>query len=317
MSQDQTVLFARSPTSAIAEYLRRSISISKIIGRIWSGRLIIIAVTSASLVYGAWKIHAAGPTFTATMSISPAESDIGGGGGGGASGILAGLTGGNSGMSVSKFTQFLASLSSVEVAKILDAKYGMLCKLYPGDCDQVTHQWREQTGAKVSLSGLIANLGGLPDPNGPRTAQDLANYISAQVVSEPNKNNSIVVLHFTNSKPEFAQQFLSSVVAATNDYVKTLNRETNRRYVNYLNQAVVKATNIEQRQTLDALLLQQERQLMLTEVDVPYAATILDGPSITPVNRIIRTLLIYAFGGFVIGVIIANFRHHLPLKWRL
>ena len=279
----------------------------------WSGGIIIIAMTSANVIYGAWQIHSAGPQYTATMSIAPAESDVGVGGG--ASGILAQFTDSSS-VSVPKFTQFLAAMSVIEVAKILDVKYGMFCKVYKDDCDQITDRRRGQTGNRASFSGLLASIGGLPNPNAPRTTNDLASYVDAKIKNETNKKNSIVLLKFSHSSPEFAKEFLSSVVAATNDYIKTLNRETNRRYVSYLNQAVAKSTNIAQRQVLDALLLQQERQMMLTEVDVPYAATTLDGPSVTPVNHVLKTLLVHAFIGFILGAIIANFRHQLRLKWR-
>ena len=70
-----------------------------------------------------------------------------------------------------------------------------------------------------------------------------------------------------NRDPKFAAEFLAQVAKATNDYIRAQNREIQGRYVDYLGASAVKATNVEQRQALDTLLLQEERQLMLTEVD--------------------------------------------------
>jgi len=50
-----------------------------------------------------------------------------------------------------------------------------------------------------------------------------------------------------------------------------------QQYVAYLNNKLTTNTNVGQREALDSLLLAQERRLMLTAVDVPYAASVQDG----------------------------------------
>jgi hypothetical protein len=64
-------------------------------------------------------------------------------------------------------------------------------------------------------------------------------------------------------------------------------------------------------------LLQQERRLMMTEVDVPYAATIMDGPTVVPVNSALKTLLINGMLGFFLGIMIVLGRDFVPARWRL
>jgi uncharacterized protein involved in exopolysaccharide biosynthesis len=310
----------RAPSGVIADYLRRSISISYLTGLVWSGRMIVIATAIVGLLYGIYSVNQAGPTYIATVRVSSAESDAGIGdvsSGGGAAGLLAGLTGGASSMALPKFTQFLSSMGSVGVARILIQRHDLLCRTFSSDCDLATHRWRERTGLREWFNGLLARLGGLPDPNGARTEIDLANYIGGSVTAETNKNNSLVSLHFAHRKPDTAARVLSQVVAATNDYIRIQNRENQKRYVAYLSESAAKATNVEQRQAIDTLLLQQERQLMMTEVDVPYAAKILDGPTVAPVNKVLKMLIIYTFIGMIIGIAIAVSRDLLPRKWRL
>jgi hypothetical protein len=165
---------------------------------------------------------------------------------------------------------------------------------------------------------VTSRLSGLPDPNvGPRDAIEFAQYIGAQVsVSQLKKTDSVNSLTYINRDPQFAAQFLVLVVSATNDFVRAQSRETQKRYVDYLSASAAKTANVEQRQAIDTLLLQEERQLMMTEVDIPYAAQILDGPTVTPVNRALKTIAAYTVIGLLLGVIIALARDMLPRKWR-
>jgi len=309
-----------SPSAAIADYLRRSVSVSDLLGQIWSGRLIVAAAAVAGLVFGAFYVHQTGPSYTASMRVAPPEGDsmpnIGGsGGGGGTAGLLADLTGGTA-TQVPKFTQFLVAMGSEGVARQLEQKYHMTCRVYSGDCDITTGQWNIKIGPRQWLSAQLARLGGLPDPNGPRGVPELAAYITGAIGKEQNKQNAIVMLSYTNRKRDFSAEFLKRVVEETNNYIRALNRSNQRRYVQYLAVAAARSTNVEQRQAIDSLLLQQERQLMMTEVEGPYAAQILDGPNVAPVHGITKTLAIYTFLGILLGVFITLGRRYLPRRLR-
>ena len=91
------------------------------------------------------------------------------------------------------------------------------------------------------------------------------------------------------------------VFRATNDYVRDQDRMTQRTYVNYVARNLATNTNIEQRQALASLLMQQERRLMMTEVDLPYAATILDGPTVMPQNNVLKITLLKGFVFMLFG----------------
>ena len=318
ISHDKAQPDIRAPSAVIADYLRGSISLSYLLNQAWTGRLFIIATTLAGLLYGVYTVHANGPHFTATIRISPAESEssMGDISGGAAGGLLAGLTGNTSTVALPKFTQFLIAKGSVGVARELDKKYDLLCRIYSSQCDPTTHIWKERTGVREFFDAALARLAGLPDPNGPRKIEDLAAYSASSVIAEDNKSNSLVALHYTNSKPEFAVNFLTAVINTTNDYLKAQNHDIQKRYVEYLSASAAKTANVEQRVAIDTLLLQEERQLMMTEVDVPYAAKVLDAPIVTPVNDALKIIVIFTFIGFMMGTIIASARELLPRKWR-
>lgn len=309
-----------APTGVIADYLRKTVSISYLIKLFWAGRWIVVACTALGLLYGMYTVYKSGPSYLATMRVSPASSEasLGGDVAGGAGGLLAGLTGGSGATQVPKFVQFTYALSSVEVARILDQKYDLLCRVYRGECDPATHQWKARTRMRDRIVSMTSRLSGLPDPNvGPRSAVDLATYIgNSVIVSQLKKTDSVTSMTFAHRDPQFAAQFLSVVVKTTNDYIRAHSRATQKRYVEYLTASAAKATNVEQRQAIDTLLLQEERQLMMTEVDIPYAAQILDGPTVTPINRALKIIAIWTALGLVLGTIIALSRDLLPRKWR-
>jgi hypothetical protein len=320
MTIRQTEDDLRAPTAVVAGYLGKTISLSYLIGLVWTGRWIVMAATLLGLLYGVYIVHLAGPQYMATMHISPAASDSSLGDAAGASGILASLggSGGSGALQVPKFTQFLYTRGSVEVARELDRRYGLLCRIHNGECDPVTHQWKERAGIKEWFNGLLARLGGLPDPNvGPRPITDLASYVTSAIDQEQNKTNSIVTLTYVNRKPEFAAQFLAEVVKTINDNIRAQNREIQKREVEYLSESAVKTTNVEQRLAIDTLLLQEERQLMMTELDIPYAAKILDGPTVLPVYNAPKLLAISTVVGLLIGLMIALLRDLLPRRWRV
>ena len=315
MTIEQPDRLLTSPTSAIRAYLQKSISIADILNQIWPGRWIILGTTVLGVFYGAYEAHKAGPLFLASMSVMPASTDEGGTSG--AVGVLTSLAGGSSTTPVPKFKQFLASLGSVSVATRLDQKYDMVCTTNRGWCDPETHQWQERTGIMSAFATLLARIGGLPDPNKEQTVVDLAAYNKAAIAIANDKEGDLTILSYSHRDPKIAADYLSKVVNTTNDYIREQDRTTQRRYVNYVTRRIADNTNVEQRTVLDSLLLQQERKLMMTEVDVPYAASILDGPTVTPLNTVLKRILTDALGGLLLGIAVMLFRNLVPERFRL
>ncbi|MBA2587646.1 MAG: hypothetical protein H0U98_03380 [Alphaproteobacteria bacterium] len=307
---------ARAPTAAIREFLRNSISISDITQQLWSGRLIVVAALVLGLIYGLYDAHRAGPQFQANIEILPAETGDGGGGGAGAIGMLASLAGGSGGGPISKFTQFQFAIGSVGVAQMLDKKYDMLCIIYRGLCDPKTHNWRPRTGIDAAFNAFLARVAGLPNPNGAMTLADLAQHNANGIVITKDKTSGLVTLSYQNKDPQFAGDYLRKVLDTTNEYVREQDRATARNMVDYVAHRIATNTNVEQRQALDQLLLQQERRQMMTEVNAPYAATILDGPIVLPLNNVLRSTLLSGFFFLLVGMAIVLFRGLVPARFR-
>ncbi len=307
----------RAPTAAIREFLRNSISLADVTRQIWSGRLVVVAALVFGLMYGLLQARRAGPLYSAIVSVMPAQTDADmGGGGGGAIGMLASLTGGGGGSQVPKFTQFLFTIGSVGVAQRLDRDHDTVCVIYRGLCDPKTHVWKRRTGMRAAFNGFLARVAGLPDPNGPLTVIDLAQFNAGAIGVTKDKATGLVTLSFQHPNPNFAADYLKLVLTTANDYMREQDRSTQRNMVEYVARRLSTSTNVEQHQSLSNLMLQQERRLMMTEVNAPYAATILDGPTVMPLNTVLRTTMLNGFFWMMIGIAAVLFRNVVPKRYR-
>jgi len=293
---------APEPASAvIAKFLRRSFSIADAVKgalRGWQFGLIGMVLGA---VFGIYSIWVTPPTYTVSIGLLPTDGsgDVSVGESTGALSALAGLIGMGGGP-VPKFTRFVASLNATSVAKIMDQKYDMVCITFR--CDPKTHHWAKRTGLESDFERLMAQIAHLPDPDSPRTALDLANYTAAQVTMTPERTTHILTLSMDSKDPKSAIQYLNALVHSTNDFIREKDRSTIQPYVDYLHQKLATTTlNLAQHDALSSLLIDQERRLMLSSVDVPYAASIQDGPNVTMSNKALRMLAVDIVLGLILG----------------
>jgi len=289
----------------VAEFLRRSISISDLLKRVLRGWPFVVIGTILGFLVGVYNVWITPPSFTASISMLPADgTGVGEISSNSATlGLLAGLAGFNTGKTP-KFPRFLAALKTEGVARILDERYDMLC-LTDSRCDPKTRQWRRRTGFDAWWDEKLAQLAHQPDPNGPGTMAQLAARINGSVVAAADRETNMLVMSYSDRDPKIAAQTLLRVVQATDDFVKEQDRKVNQQYVDYVSQKLTTNINIPEREALSNLLIQQEHALMMTGVDVPYAATALDVPKVMPNNPMRRMIILYTILGFLCGLGVA------------
>jgi hypothetical protein len=290
----------------MANFLRRSFSIADVVRRGLRGWLYGLIGLVAGLAFGVYSVWITPPSYSVTIGLLPTDSgadvSVGTDAGGGTLGALAGLLGMGGGP-VPKFTRFVASLTSTGVAKIMDEKYDMVCRTFAGDCDIKTHTWRKHTGFDASLQKTVAKIAHLRDPDAPRTAVDLAEFTASRVTLTSDRTTHILTLTMDADDPKFATLYLRTLVDATNAFVKGEDLSVVQPLVTYLNAKLATPNlNLAQHDALSALLVEQERRLMLSAVDVPYAASIHDGPNVSISNGAMRMLAVDAILGLVLGM---------------
>lgn len=303
-------------SNVIKQYLRRSFSIADLFKRASRGWVLGLLGLILGFLVGLYSVWTTPPRYSVTLGLLATESAGSDIGETGALGALAGLVGISSGP-VPKFTRFISSLYATGVAELMDRKYDMICRAY-GSCDRKTHTWRKNTGIDGWMDRMVARVGHLPDPDRPRTAYDLAQYTKANVQFSSDKQTHIVTMSMDSRDPKFAAMYLTSLVQAANDYIKEQDRSVIQQYVSYLYGKLATNTNVSQRDALSTLVLEQERRLMLSSVDVPYAAAIQDGPNISESNTPLKTLTIDSFLGAILGAVLGVMLSFIPRSsaWR-
>jgi hypothetical protein len=301
----------RPVSETVEKYLRKSISLSDIMGRLLRGWHFALLGAVLGVVIGVYAIWTTPPSYTISLTLLPLEAgsaDLTGGGGVGLSAI-AGMLGSNG--PIPKFTRFVASLSSVGVAEAMDKKYDMICRS-SGNCNKKTHVWRRNTGFYAWVARTIANTAHLPDPDAPRTAVDLARYTAGNVTVASDPNTRLLLLSMDSRDPEFAKEFLLDLTHAANDFIKEQDNAIAKKNVEYVTSQLKTNTDLSQRAALTSMLASEESHLMFTAVDLPYVAQIQDGPIVDVSNAAVKLLAAYAMLGLLLGAAIGIAMSFLP-----
>jgi hypothetical protein len=286
-------------SETVEKYLRKSISLSDIVKRLLRGWLFALIGSVIGIVAGIYVVWVTPPSYTVSVTLLPLDAgsaDTTSNGGFGLQ-VLGSLLGSNG--PVPKFTRFVASLYSTGLAASMDRKYDTSCTIF--NCDRKTRQWPKRTGIYAWISGTVAHVAHLPDPNRPRDATDLAKYIEANVVIGSDKNTKMLDLSIDTREPVMASQFLVNLVDAANDYIKNQDNEIVRKEVDYITLQLKTNSDLSQRDALAKMLEDQEQHLMMTAVDLPYVARIQDGPTVEASNAAIKYLSAFVLFGFLIG----------------
>ncbi len=293
-----------TPIASVREEPRRgvdfaagTISFADVLAVVWNGKWILAAVVLACLAYA--YVSEPGESYVASMRVVPAETDlsqtqtIGGGGG-----FLSGLGLGQ--RTLPKFQQFQKALASFGVAEMMEQRFGVLCMIYESECDQATKQWHLQPGAMAAVRRTIRSALGIQDNEGRRNAADLKAFLEGAITIV--RDEGTLVLSFVDHRPDFAASFLGRLYQTTNEYLRVQDKQFLQQYIDYLAARRNTTTSLGSREAIQALLLEQERRLMLSEVDVPYAATALDPPTAYPRNQLVRRLVLWLVIGAALGI---------------
>jgi uncharacterized protein involved in exopolysaccharide biosynthesis len=233
---------------------------------------------------------------------------------GGASGALANLMrfSGQGAGKDSRFESFLLLLSSRQVAEKLDRDNHLLIRLNPSRWNPETHAWNRPSGAifeaKESLKKAL-RLAPWSTPD----ASDIVNLLNSSVTLEETKVSYIYRITVKYEDTKFAVMLLQNIIADANDIMRRNEEVKATSAEAYLLQklAASSTTSVDQRQALVELLVQQEQQLLVSNLRKNFAAEPLDsiivsnGP-IWPQTKLL--LLVGLLLGAVVGAIIVFVR---------
>ncbi len=272
---------------------------------------LVLGVTLGALVAAVVYLRTADYLYTAELHVYAAPSSAGSSPGASSLNSLAAIAGlgGAPVESATPFRLYLDGVRAREVAERLARDRELMRGIFAGEWDPVSRGWREHHGVLGGIKRFTWNILGLryqswhvPD------AARLADYIAENVNVIQNVKTPIVAITLDHPDPRFAVRFLTSLGAATDQFLREKQQERTRSNIEYLSEKLREVTLVEQRAALFAALSEQERQGMLANSQAPYAANPFGAAtaSTSPTKpRQIPLLIAGLVGGLILGSALA------------
>ena len=123
-------------------------------------------------------------------------------------------------------------------------------------------------------------------PTEKQTVRYLRDYLQKEINITPMAATAMREVTFRHTNPEFAKAFLQILYDKTDFILKQDIHARADTLITHLEQALVNTRSPDHRQALVTLLKEQEHLKLLTSIDVPYAAQLIEPPivSVKPVT---------------------------------
>ena len=274
----------------------------------WRSKWIVVAVAVAVVAsVTAWMKFSAAK-YTATMVVAPATDA----GRGGLSGVLSQYSGLASlagidlptGETVSPFVEFTELLTSVTIAERLQTKHDVMQSVFDRYWDATNKRWVAPSDPVARLKGIVRDFFDMP-PWIPPSTTALAEYLARKVSVSQVANTGMQRVEFVHKNPAFAVQLLKWMIEEGDSLIRQEAYERTSRQIKYIENKLETVVVAEHRQSLVQLLSDQEQQMMMIQVDLPYAARLVVPPNVPddpdfPNPRLFLPLSV--IGGLLLGI---------------
>jgi hypothetical protein len=286
----------------------------------WRDIALVFAVIVA---LGVAYLHLAERQYTVTATLAPSDSELN---------MLTGVSGmtelgslslGRLGLGLGggdpKLSALLQQLTSNATAQVLLADDRVKAAIYDTSWDRRSRSFHPPSGLFAQARVFAKTALGLA-PWHPPSAADMQLYLGHNIVPKEIGISELYSVTYSNKDPEFARYFLSRVLTISDNYLKQRKLARATAYVRYLDGKLPSIADVDQRQAMLRLRLQQENFLMAASVDLPFSADVND-PPITPSrpawpNPLIVMVIVFFFGGGVATVLGVYFRPFEAIRRR-
>lgn len=248
---------------------------------IWRGKWIVIVFAIIGVLLGYRSLVNFSPSYLATMVVVPSGQEFGQ-----TSGRVSGLAQSfgieiSGGEQASSFDRFRLLMSSLELAQVLQEKYGLFDQVFGPARDSETGEWKRPQGFRFETEQKIRGLLNLQVWE-PPTMESLAGFLRGTVVVDSTKEGAAFKrISVANQDPDFALFLLEVVYREADALVRTQDRVESEARRRYLESQLLGATIAESRAMLTGLLASEERRLMLMSGELPYSMRILQMPHVS------------------------------------
>jgi len=249
---------------------------------------VVLPVTFVATVLGLHLFSS--QTYTAAMTVAPNRL-VSAGNEGNAGGGLSSLIG-LQGLTDTQFDLYLTTRNSNLLAAKLMSIPGVPQKIFESLWDKEKRQWRAPPGVWPSLKrGVSRSLGFTPWS--PPNSGDVAEFLKKSVTVGTDKRTLITRIEFSDHDRDFSKFLLLTVHSQAESLLREQAQRRTRIMIAHLIHELATVTVTEQREALIQLLSQQEKQMMMIDDNLPYAAVVIDPPSVDTVGKPRPLLIIF------------------------
>jgi hypothetical protein len=253
------------------------VDVSALLSVLWSGKWLILLATAAGLIYGLRLVTAYEPSYEAQMVVIPIQQH-GSAGQGFAAGAGLQSLGINLGpRQASNFDRFQLVFESLEFAEMMNAKHGLLHKIYADSWDKASGSWRRPQGERFVRNEALRqslNRNNWREPS----IQALSRFLRGSVKFKAVDQGQFQRITFAHRDRDFAIWLLSAAYAEAEQLIRSQDAMESAQRRQYLEEQLRRSTIIEVRQALAQLLTNEERQAMFMQGSLPYVARVAIAP---------------------------------------
>ena len=286
----------------------KEIDVTAILVAIWYRRRRIFVTICATLALAVIYLHFATNYYTASMIILPAQNLSGADRLNSSLGGLASLAGVrlSPNNATAPFESYLMRINTHETAEAMMRRADIASVVFPNGWDEKKRTWLEKRSV---VGDFVAQLRwfvvGRQTLWSPPDAVAMEEFIKQRVGVNRDKDTGSVTLSFDNKDRNFAIHFLTILNQTIDGSVRAAALRDSEAYIDYISRKLKSVTVTEQRQSLTALLSDEEKKAVLAGSGLPYAAEVFSAPfaPLTPNKpQALLTLVIAIAIGIALGV---------------
>lgn len=289
------------------------IDLSKLLGSIRRGWLLIAVCVVVSSVMGLIYLHSATYRYSVALQVTPTS------GGGQSSGLgkLGGLAN-VAGISLPSnqneilFDLYLQGLTSHAVAYTLASEPEIMRKAFKSEWSEKEQRWVQPRGFMESAKNVVWAILGVPSREwSPPDAVRLQRYLAKHIRIEKDKESPIVTIALVAADPKFGELLLKAAHEEADTMLRERSMVRASIYIDHLSRQLAKVDVADYRQALLEVLAEQEKTRMMASSSLPFVAEPFNEPKASrePVSpNPVLTMVLALMGGTVIGLVVTLFR---------
>jgi hypothetical protein len=274
----------------------------------WSVGLALGAFVALGLVLSILFLAIVKPTYTASMVIGPTQEQFSSSPSNQLDRNALSLLSGGGLLSgprvITPYDAFLKTIQTREVADRLFADPEIRAGLFPGAWDSATKSWKQSFSPKSALVGVLYWLVGRHRPTQP-TADTVEEVLKNSVNVGMIERGPMYTLTYSATNREFAMDFLHRSFVTADRIVKNRNLKQVLERIQILKNRMNSLDVVDYRSQFINLLMDQEKQLMVLQGNMDFAASVVVPPSAPDYPdspRLFVTAVLFMALFFLLGV---------------